>query len=372
MGDVIQRPVSGLPAELSSIFGEQAAYDEFAGGVSSGFPVISYRGRTWRVKQGGEEQIALNEDGDALQAIEVVLIKSNENPSKTFYEAKYAEGDQGPPRCWSANGVRPDANVQQPIAATCAVCPNNVWGSKITENNKKTRACQDVRRVAVMFMHDLEALASGEKERADCPVLLLRIPPATLNPLKDYATAVLKPKGIPPYAVITRIGFDTEVSYPKLTFKAKRFVNGPEGALIMSLREDEAVLRILNESAEHDAAGTTESQSPVGGEVPAPQAAAKAPAASLKKTAVEEEELNFDAPVAPAPQPAKRAAQVETASAEVEEIEEEIAAAPPPTPKPAAKKKAAPAKPATVEAPPTPVAAADADFDSMLDAILLS
>ena len=385
MGTEVAKPVAGLPAHLQNIVTPEA-FDEFAGGVTSSFPVISYRGRTWRVRKGGEEQVYLNDQQEAIQSLDVVMLKSNPVPSKVYYGAKYTEGDQSPPACWSANGTKPDAGVQTPVNDLCVNCPNNVWGSKISESGAKTRACSDVRRVAVAFKHQLEEFEAGTRKKADIDVLLLRIPPATLNPLKDYVTKVLEPKGVPPYVLITKIGFDTEVAYPKLTFKGLRFLTEVEVGVGMELRDGEDTRRILNESLENqpvdDGEGTTSgaSQVPTGTAQPVAEASAKAPSPSTPKLQPVEEEL-FSVPVediAPAP---ARAATVEQDAAQVPEAAPDVAPPPvleaAPTPAPAPVATVPPQAPAPVPTaapevplPPVTAPATEDDFNDMLSSIL--
>ncbi len=384
-GTEVAQPIAGLPAHLQGAVTKED-FDEFAGGVTSAFPIISYRGRTWRVRKGGEEEIYLNEEQEAVQSIEIVFIRSNAQPSKVYYEAKYAEGDSGPPSCWSANGIKPDAGVTEPVNPVCATCPMNVWGSKTTDAGKPARACSDVRRSAVAFKHQLEAVASGELALDDVDTLLLRIPPATLNPLKDYVEKTLKPKGITPWMLVTKVGFDTEVSYPKLTFKGLRFLNTDEYAAAVALRNGEDARRILDAATENianDAEGITTGGGEVSGanaQAPA-EAKAKAPSASPKMQPVEEEELNFSEEteeIAPAP---PRAAAVEAEAEQVQEaIADEIAPAPEPvkkktgTAKKAAAKKKVASKPKPVEepaaAPPSAAGTGGEDWDAMLDSIL--
>lgn len=364
MGDIVAARAN-LPAHLQAAVVDEAC-EEFSGGVQSGFPVISLRGSTWRVRQGGEEQVYVDDNDDAIQAVEIVLIRSNERPSKTYYEGKYKEGDTAKPQCWSANGIKPDTEVDSPVNAACQSCPMNAWGSRTTDAGQKTRACQDVRRCAVIFSHELEALSRGEKKLSELPIALLRIPPASLNPLKDYVEQKLKPKAIAPYMLATRVGFDTSVSYPKLTFKGARFLSETEFGAVEELRDSDIVRRILDTAAEHADAGTTEeggdaasSDSNAKPEVPQP---APAPASTANT-----EEAHFSEEIAPAPVEPQRAAAVE---------EDAIAAAPPPAPaaapeqppKPSTKKVAAPSpKPAPViESPET----GETDFEDMLSSIL--
>lgn len=367
-----------LPAHLQALSATDVA-KEFAGGVQSGFGVISYRGGTWRVRQSGEEQVYVDTEGDAIQSIRVVMIQSNERPSKTYYEGKYKEGDSSKPQCWSANGVAPDADVPNPVNAACASCPMNVWGSRITEQGNKTRACQDVRRCAVTFEHEIEAVANGQKAVDELPVMLLRIPPASLNPLKDYAVKVLGPKGLPVYVLVTKIGFDTSVAYPKLTFKGERFLSETEFGTVEGLRDSDMVRRILDTSAEHATEGTPASNgdAPISASTANGEAVAPAPSEALSPNTEEQHysEAVAEAPVvAPPPPPAPPAAPVVTAPAPAPEpvraaaIEEHAAATvieQPPTP------------PATVVAAPSEVPAPiaespgdDADIEDMLSSIL--
>ena len=362
---------SNLPAHLQKAASAREAAKEFSGGVQSGFPVLGYRGKTWRVKQGGEEQVYTDDEGDAVQSIHLVLIRSNENLSKTYYKGKYTEGDNSKPNCWSASGIKPDPNVPNPVSSKCQGCPMNVWGSRVSEDTgKKQKACQDVRRMAVIMDHELEAVAAGEKDIDDASVFLLRVPGGSLNPLKDYVEKKLLPKGgLLPYMLVTRVGFDTDAAYPRFTFKASRFLDEDEFSTVEELRESDIVKRIINEAAELDDAGTPDeddeelsSDHDAKGEAPK-----SAPAKSSEEDHMDDEDDDDDdiAPPPPKKKPKKRAAKVEEESLDDEDDDDEIA--PPPK-----KKKAA--KPKKVSAPEpeddeSPVADED-DVDDLLDSIL--
>ena len=103
-------------------------------------------------------------------------VRSNENLSKTYYKGKYTEGDNSKPNCWSASGVAPDPNVPNPVSSKCQGCPMNAWGSRVSDEGKKQKACSDVRRMAVIMDHELEAIVEGEKDIDDADVFLLRVP----------------------------------------------------------------------------------------------------------------------------------------------------------------------------------------------------
>lgn len=379
-----------LPAAIQKLMGlaTPEAMNELSGGVTSGFPIIGYKGKVWRKREKGGEVLHVDADGNAMPVIDVVLVQANPNPSKIFYDKKFEEGTNEAPRCFSNDGTKPDASVQNPINPVCASCPNNVWGSRITDNGKKSRACSDARRMAVVFAEDL--YENGEK----CQKFLLRVPPASLNPLKDYAEKVLAPKGIPFFGIVTRIGFDVQAAHPQFIFKPARFLNDEEAEAIVQLRGSEDVKRILAEAQEFPAGapagGEDEGAQASGTAAPAasaPAAATTAPAGTAKKGAMRpasDEEAGMAAaePAAAAPPPKKAAPAPAAAAAAPAAAEGEVMAAPPP------KKKKPAAAAATVQAPPpaqteeeeeAPAATAapakggvapPADFDNLLDSIL--
>ncbi len=358
MGTDITKAQQNLPAHLQGASVAMEGNKEFSGGVHSGFPIVSYRGRTWRVRHKGEEQVYLDDSGDAVQSIEIVLVQSNELLSKTYYKGKYTEGDKTKPDCWSASGLKPDLDVPNRVNASCQSCPMNVWGSKTTDEGKKTRACQDVRRCVVVFLHELEAFASGEKKLDEVPAMLMRIPPASLNPLKEYAEGVLKPKGLAPYFLSTKVGFDTDVSYPKLTFKPSRFLSEIEFGAVEELRDSDAVRRVLDTSAEHATEGTTEDDS--NAESSESNAKSDTSESAPLGASANTEEQHFSEPVAdaiaPAPEPIRAAA-----------VEEQAIAPAPAQPPP---KVATPAAPSTKEVPLAESPGEDADLNDMLASIL--
>lgn len=376
-----QMPVSAITGELT-------------GGVTSGFPILSYKGKVWRIRKGGEEELHLDDQGNAMPTVDVVLVQANPMPSKIFYDKAYEEGANETPRCFSNDGAKPDISVQNPISAICANCPNNVWGSRMTPSGKKSRACSDSRRVAVVFAQDLY------ENGADAVVHLLRIPPASLNPMKDYAEKVLAPKGIPFFAVSTRIAFEPTAAHPQFKFAPARLLNDEEAEAIMALRGSPDVERILAETQEFPAGAaapeaTAAAQSGATGQATPSASSNPAPAAKQngqKLRPASEEEAGADALDQPPPPPKgqAQAAAPKAAATKAAPASKPAAAAPAAdpldTPPPAPRKARTAAKPAAAPAPETveeeeaPAAAAPArtgssttppaDFDGLLDSIL--
>lgn len=371
MGTDVAVVQANLPAHLQGREVEKSK--EFSGGVQSGFPVLSYRGKVWRVKVSGDEKVYVDDKGNAIQTIEGVLVKSNPTLAKTHYEGKYKEGDSGKPRCWSSTGEKPDPDVPNPLNVTCAACPMNIWGSRTSDEGKKMKACQDVRRATFIFRHELEAITRGEKTMDEALVMLLRVPPASLNPLKEYAERI-ESMGAAPYYLFTTVGFDTDASFPKLSFKGSQWLDETEFGAVEGLRDSDAVQRILNTSAEHATEGTTGEGSEAASSETSANVEASKPAPS-EASAVQQEEAYSQsvddgvAPEAPAA-PAAPAPQTEIAPPARPAAVEEAAATPaqPPAPTPVPQAEAQPSVPSEPAAPSP--SGSDGDIDEMLSSIL--
>ena len=67
--------------------------------------------------------------------------------SRVFYAGQYKEGENKPPTCFSDKGDVPSQHAEQPQAASCATCPQNIKGSSSTGGT----ACGYYKRLAVML-----------------------------------------------------------------------------------------------------------------------------------------------------------------------------------------------------------------------------
>jgi hypothetical protein len=313
--------------------------DELSSGLTGGYGILSIKGAKFRAKAGGEDILITNEEGDPKASLEVILLQANPHISKTYYKESFEEGSAEEPDCFSINGDAPSSRSPFPQAKLCAICPQNKFGSKISDSGKESKACADTRRVAVVPAGDIE------NEQWGGP-MLLRVPTMSLGDMATYGRA-MKAKGFPYNTIVTRISFDTDVSYPKLKFKAARPVTDEEAEQIVKHLQSDKLQSILFEAREVTRATADE----VSGmpEAPKPQPVSKPKPAPAVDT-------EFDIP---APKVAKPAASVDEFDA------------PEPTPKVAKPKakKAAP-KDAPVVAPVSaPDAAASDDLDEQLNSI---
>ena len=231
------------------VAGRRSFNDELSAGVTGGFAVIGYRGKIWRVKSQGNENMITRDDvhGDGSQdpaaSIEVVIVKSSPVITKTYYIKGWEDGSNSPPDCFSSNGITPDANAPHKQNPICKTCKWDAFNSRSQEGSKG-KACQDNRRIAVVPSKDIDNEALGGP-------MLLRVPPASLKELVNHAVK-LDQKGLPYFGVVTRISFDPNSIF-KLLFTPVRVLNDDEFNKILMLRDDTRVVRILAETVTADA-----------------------------------------------------------------------------------------------------------------------
>lgn len=302
--------------------------------IGAQFPSLSIKGRVFTIVRDNEKQVMTKPDDpeEILQSVNVALLRLNMH-GKTYYSKKFTEDDSegARPDCYSFDGVAPAPSAGNKQSATCALCPHNVWGSRISDDNTgKGKACAD---------RALAAIAAPDA--LDKP-LQLRIPPKSLRPLKD-ALKLVKQRDIQYNEVIFRVGFNRDESSPVLTFKPVGVLGDTDYARACELYESEVVRAIVGADG-----------------------SAAALAAPIAPAAAEPDELDA------ALQARNATRKVAPPAATADEVEAAIAApAPAPAPAPAKAKPAPAAKAAAKPAPAASVAATDAtDLLGDLDGLL--
>lgn len=230
-----------IPAEISNVFGDTTNIAK-----RDLVPSLTFRGKVWRITVAGETHDLMNGE-DPRPSIDVIVLAQLPRRSRSFYEGTFVEGENKAPRCWSTDGVVPDTEVSEPIAKTCASCPNSVKGSKITDNGKQVSACSQFRRLVVIPANDL-----------GFEPLLLRIPQTSIwdkdnaeNEQKgfyawDQYVDMLRTRNVNHTAqVVTRLRFDKRMAYPKILFGPVRFITTDESAPIKELIGADKVKALL-------------------------------------------------------------------------------------------------------------------------------
>jgi hypothetical protein len=223
-----------VPAHLAGRVGVPSVLGAaLTGGLSSGqsFPKISIKASRFRIVEGDTETVL-----DSTN-LDVVVVGANPRLSKTWYAKAWSkDAEPTAPDCFSLDGVGPDPEATDPQNDMCASCPQNAWGSKVTDSGQQIKACSDNKRLAVVAADD----ASG-------PVYLLSVTPAALKGLNQYQKE-LSVRGIPPEIVKTRVSFDTDASFPKLKFTFGGFLDADTQETVDGLFGTEAVKEITGET----------------------------------------------------------------------------------------------------------------------------
>lgn len=235
MGNELSLANVQIPAHLANRVGQPSALaSSIGGGLSSGeaFPRISIKGSRFRIVEDGAE-VVLNKT-----TLDVVIVGANPKLSKLWYKKAWDPADEpAAPDCFSLNGISPSPESTEPQNDLCASCPHNAWGSKIGPAGQKLKSCADQKRLAVVSADDPEGT-----------VYLLQVTPAALRGLNGYQKE-LTSRGIAPEIVKTRIGFDTDASFPKLTFGFGGFLDEQEILAVDKLFGSDNVLEITGEVA---------------------------------------------------------------------------------------------------------------------------
>jgi hypothetical protein len=303
-----------VPAHLAARIGTPSALTQSLGsglGTGESTPRISIKGSRFRIVEGGTETVL------DTTTIDVVVVGANPRLSKTWYAKAWTpESEPSSPDCFSLDGVSPDPQSTEPQNDLCASCPQNAWGSKVTPQGKQIKACSDQKRLAVVSADD----PSGA-------VYLLQVTPAALQGLGKYQKE-LSMRGIPAEIVRTRVGFDTDASFPKLKFDFGGFLDADTQQEVDKLFGSEQVLQITGElRTSTPAVPKVAAPAPV-----APKPVAVAPAPQPAPTPVAEPQpetpkRGFGAPKkAAAPAAAPVAAAATPAAPSAASLADEIAA----------------------------------------------
>lgn len=279
-----------VPAHLANRVGQPSVLSaNLGGGLGSGadYPRISIKASRFRIVESGTETVLQD------PMLEVVVVGANPHLSKAWYASAWnPDAEASAPDCYSLDGLRPDPESGQPQNDLCASCPHNAWGSKVTPQGTKVKACGDKKRLAVVAATD----AGG-------PIYLLEITPAALKGLNQY-NRELQMRGIAPEIVKTVISFDTSASFPKLQFGFGGFIDEATQGIVDTLHGTAKVLEITGEAAASAATPVLAAPAAASPAEPAAPAAQPEPAvASFGRPAADPAPAAEATPVAVAPEP---------------------------------------------------------------------
>lgn len=215
-----------IAARNAGTLAQSATMAAVISGDGYNFPKISIRAGRYRlVEDGVETPVGIN--------LDVVIVGANPKVSKMFYAKAYdGSADGVRPDCFSNDGIKADASIESPVASGCANCPHNVLGSKVTPSGAKSKLCADQRHLAVVPAADPNKVYG------------LTVSVGSMKNMREYFKE-LQNFGAVPEEIVTELGFDDKVSFPKITFTRKGFA--PEAALpkLDELTNSDAVKEVV-------------------------------------------------------------------------------------------------------------------------------
>lgn len=142
-----------------------------------------------------------------IHSVVVDFIRQN-----NYYTAAYNPNELAPPDCFAIgrniNEMQPSANAKNPQSdGLCKDCAHNKFGS--ATNGGKGKACTNNLNLALL----------PEEFDESSDLLLIRVAPTGLTSWDKHVRA-LASKNLDPIQIVTEIGFNPDVSYPTLLFKA--------------------------------------------------------------------------------------------------------------------------------------------------------
>lgn len=223
---------------------------------------LTYKGKVWSVSVGGNKQVLMkkNEDGDEepRAIIPVVVLGYAKRRGRSYYDGGFAEGSTSAPKCWSPDGIKPSDQSEEKQSDKCATCPMAAKGSKVTEDQRETKACQEHKFVAVQLYR-----------KWDMPPLRLRLAITSLYDAKNKAQEekgyfafdqyceMLRARGVKHTAeVVTRLKFDPNVAYPKVLFNASAWVGEEELEAVSEIAHSDAIQALVNPDFANDSETT--------------------------------------------------------------------------------------------------------------------
>ncbi len=273
----------------------------YSSNVTSSYPLLSIRGKEFTFRLPDGRSARHEQNGFAMPFIDLILVEGSPLLSKTFYEKGFDPSEFTRPDCWSLDSVKPDPSspaLQRGVTGPiCATCKMNEFGSKITDNKKKAKACQDYRRVVVLSPHQIGSETATP--------MALRVPQSSLKNLKAHAE-LLERYGVDVNACVSRLSF-TQEAFPQLKFDYVSILDEQQYDWILELAKSPLVQGMVFTPDFENATTTPEQQTPMHNEGLKPLTPAPAPSAldalmgnaAPAQQPVEEEE---DEP-APQPQP---------------------------------------------------------------------
>jgi hypothetical protein len=241
--------------------------------------------------------VGKEEMGKIKGNLNAIVVSASPKVGRIFYAKQWTpDAEPSAPDCFSNDGAAPDAGAQNPQAARCDACPQNIKGSGMGNS----KSCRYSRRLALVLEEDFGTSLEGEVYQMNLASKSLFGEGGSDNAhtFENYAK-YLANNGKSLDYVVTQISFNEDNDNQSVLFTPARFINKNEYAVTSAaVQKPEVHKMVVMTPYQADASGRQQ-------KLEAPKAAAPAQQTRPMGELMDEEEAAKSEPTV---RPSKKAA----------------------------------------------------------------
>ena len=241
--------------------------------------------------------VGKEEMGKIKGNLNAIVVSASPKVGRIFYAKQWTpDAEPSAPDCFSNDGAAPDAGAQNPQAARCDACPQNIKGSGMGNS----KSCRYSRRLALVLEEDFGTSLEGEVYQMNLASKSLFGEGGSDNAhtFENYAK-YLANNGKSLDYVVTQISFNEDNDNQSVLFTPARFINKNEYAVTSAaVQKPEVHKMVVMTPYQADASGRQQ-------KLEAPKAAATAQQTRPMGELMDEEEAAKSEPTV---RPSKKAA----------------------------------------------------------------
>jgi hypothetical protein len=173
--------------------------------------------------------VGKEEMGKIKGNLNAIVVSASPKVGRIFYAKQWTpDAEPTAPDCFSNDGAAPDAGAQNPQAARCDACPQNIKGSGMGNS----KSCRYSRRLALVLEEDFGTSLEGEVYQMNLASKSLFGEGGADNAhtFENYAK-YLANNGKSLDYVVTQISFNEDNDNQSVLFTPARFINKNEYAV---------------------------------------------------------------------------------------------------------------------------------------------
>lgn len=217
---------------LAGAFGDDTVETQETFNIAS----LSTRNSKFTIRKDDDSQVVKDDSGQPARHIDAVIVGATAK-NQQFFSGPFIDGEATSPECYSYDCKAPHARATKKQDASCLLCPKAQFGSAVSMTGKPSRACKEFRYLAVVPYSDIPNEKMGGAMRLKVPVMALKALDAYIRELASFG------KKLP--LVKTKISFDPDSNYPRLTFSRVCDLTAPEVQQVLDVYKAKETRYIL-------------------------------------------------------------------------------------------------------------------------------